>query len=138
MSEPGRVDVRVDIDVTSPFVRANLVFRFWLEAGLFAGIVAASILNYDGVIAWTASIVGVIFTAGAWGIFAVPDDPSRSGKTVVVTPGEARLAIELGLFAAVVVWLVIAEAYVPAAVLGGGAIAHYAAWPARIRWLLAH
>ncbi len=127
-----------EINVSSPFVRANLGLRFLLEAGLFACIAVAAIANYDGATAWTASTVGIAVAAGTWGVFAVPNDPSRSGKTVVVTPGAVRLVIELALFAIVVAWLLVGESYVAAALLGSGAIVHYAAWPARIRWLLAH
>lgn len=132
------IEVTAEIDVSSPLVRANLGLRFILEAGLFACIAVASIANYGGATAWTASVVGIAFAAGVWGVFAVPNDPSRSGKTVVVTPGAARLAIELGLFAIVTAWLIIGESYIPAVLLAGGAVVHYAAWPARIRWLLAH
>lgn len=127
-----------EVDVSSPFVKANLGFRLLLEVALLAGIVVASIQNYDGATVWIASVVGVTIAAGLWGVFAVPNDPSRSGNTVVATPGAVRLAIELALFALVAVWLANAESYVFAALLGGGAIVHYAVWPARIRWLLAH
>lgn len=61
-----------------------------------------------------------------------------TGKTVVVTPGAVRLALEISLFATVTAWLVIGEGYIPAALLSGGAAVHYASWPARVRWLLAH
>ncbi len=98
----------------------------------------ASVRNYDGATAWIASTVGVVLTAAIWGVFAVPDDPSRSGKTVVATPGRVRLLIEFALFGAVTAWLVTAESYIAAVLLGGGAVIHYALWPARIRWLLAH
>jgi hypothetical protein len=33
-----------------------------------------------------------------WGIFAVKNDPSRSGKTVVSIPGWLRLLLELAIF----------------------------------------
>jgi hypothetical protein len=33
-----------------------------------------------------------------WGTFAVPDDPSRSGKAPVVIPGILRLIMELAFF----------------------------------------
>ena len=33
-----------------------------------------------------------------WGVFAVPDDPSRSGQSVIATSGVIRLMIELGVF----------------------------------------
>lgn len=133
-----RTGATSEVDTQSPFVRANLGLRLLLEVGLFAGIVGAAILNYGGATVWIASIVGIVFTASVWGVFAVPNDPSRFGKTVVVTPGTVRLAIELGLFAAVTAWLTTGEGYVYAALLGGGTIVHYAAWPARIRWLIAH
>ncbi len=126
------------VDVASPLVRANLAFRLLLEIAMLAGIVAASIVNYDGATAWVASIVGLVVAAGLWGVFAVPGDPSRSGKTVVKTPGAVRLFIEIGLFAVVVAWLAIGESFIFAGLLGAGVVVHYAAWPARIRWLLAN
>ena len=124
------------INTSSPLVRATLGLRLLLELGLFAGIVAAANMNYDGMVVWVASIVGIGLTAAIWGVFAVPNDPSRSGKTVVVTPGIVRLAIELGLSAIVTGWLVMGEGFIPAAVLGGVTLVHYASWPARIGWLL--
>jgi len=121
----------------SMLVRATLGLRLLLEVGLIGGIVVAANLNYAGATVWIASVVGVVTALAMWGVFAVPDDPSRSGKTVVVTPGAARLAIELGLFATVTIWLIVGEGYVYAALLGSGTVIHYASWPARIRWLMA-
>ncbi|WP_329340961.1 DUF2568 domain-containing protein [Streptomyces sp. NBC_01352] len=34
----------------------------------------------------------------AWGSFAVPDDPSRSGESDIHTPGPVRLLLELTVF----------------------------------------
>lgn len=127
-----------EIDTSSPLVKATLALRLLLELGLFAGIVAAANMNYDGVTVWVASIVSIVVAAALWGVFAVRNDPSRSGKTVVNTPGLARLALELGLFGVVTAWLIVGEGYIPAAVLGGATLVHYASWPARIKWLLAH
>ena len=124
------------IDISSPLVRATLGLRLLIKIGLFAGIVAAANMNYDGTTVWVASVVVIVVTAAIWGVFAVPNDPSRSGKTVVVTPGLVRLVIELSLFGVVVVWLAIGEDYIPVAVLGGATVVHYVSWPARIRWLL--
>jgi len=56
-----------------------------IPIGLFVGIVAAAKMNYEGTTVWIASVVGVVVTAGIWGVLAVLNDPSRSGKTVVVT-----------------------------------------------------
>ena len=125
-------------DRDSTLVKATLGLRLLLEAGLIGGIIVAAILNYSGLTVWVASVVGVVLARGMWGVFAVPDDPSRSGRTVVATPGVMRLVIELGLFVSVAVWLVIGEGYIYAALLAGGTVVHYASWPARIRWLLAH
>lgn len=127
-----------EIDTGSPLVRATLALRLLLELGLFTGIIGASILNFDGGVVWVAAIVGILFTAGVWGVFAVANDPSRSGKTVAPTPGSVRLVMELGLFAAVTAWLILGGGYIFGALLGGGVIVHYASWPARIRWLFAH
>jgi hypothetical protein len=126
------------IDTSSPFIRATLGLRLLIEIGLFAGIVTAANYNYDGIVVWISSIVGIVAAAALWGVFAVPNDPSRSGKTVVVTPGIARLALELGLFGLVTAWLVLGEGYLEAGLLGGATAIHYVSWPARIKWLLAH
>ena len=47
------------IDTSSPMVRATLGLRLVIEIGLFAGIVAAANMNYDGTTVWIAS--------GCWG-----------------------------------------------------------------------
>ena len=99
------------IDTSSPLVRATLGLRLLIEIGLFAGIIAAANMNYDGTTVWIASVVGIVLTAAIWGVFAVPNDPSRSGKTVVVTPGLVRLLIELSLFGVVTAWLAIGPMY---------------------------
>ena len=76
----------------------NLTVRFLLE---LAALVA---LGYWG---WTQGegpfryvlALGIPFiAAAAWGTFAVPNDPSRSGKAPVPVPGLVRLALELALF----------------------------------------
>ena len=130
--------MRTDIDTTSPLVKANLAFRFLLEVFLFGGIVLASIANYDGTTTWIAATIGVVLATTLWGVFAVPNDPSRSGKTVIKTPGPVRLLLELSLFAVVTAWLATGEQYVVAGLLAAGTIIHYALWPQRIRWLLAN
>ncbi|MCH8103525.1 MAG: protein kinase, partial [Chloroflexi bacterium] len=109
-----------------PLVRATLGLRLLLEIGLIGGIVVAAILHYDGATVWIAAVVGIALAVGMWGVFAVPGDPSRSGKTVIATPAAVRPIIEIGLFATVTAWLVVGEGYALAALLGGGAVIHYA------------
>lgn len=64
----------------------NLIVRFLLEimALIVSGIWAWSLT--DG---WTSLILAFgifVVLAIIWGSFAVPNDPSRSGKAPIVTP----------------------------------------------------
>ena len=52
----------------------------------------------SGITSYLYAIGFPIIAAFLWGIFAVPDDPSRSGKAPVPTPGFIRLLIELMIF----------------------------------------
>ena len=63
--------------------RWNLALRFILELCALAALCVWGWQTY-GLI---AAIVTPAAAAGLWGLFAVPDDPSRSGKTVVPVPG---------------------------------------------------
>jgi len=76
----------------------NLGLRFILELAALASI------GYWG---WSASsdwvkyllvIALPILAAIVWGTFAVPDDPSRSGRAPVPVPGVVRLLLELLTF----------------------------------------
>jgi len=71
-----------------------------------------------------------------WGVFAVRDDPSRSGKTVVRTPGIIRLIIELALFGTVT-WMLLDLGHSTWAIIFGSAvILHHIFSLDRIAWLL--
>lgn len=76
----------------------NLAVRFILEVAM---LVALSIWGYriaaEGQHIWWA-VIFPILAMGLWVTFATRDDPSRSGKTVVQTPGTLRLALEWTLF----------------------------------------
>ncbi len=65
----------------------NLALRFLLElAAIFVFGYWGYSLGVDG----TRIILAILFPllfATLWGVFAVTGDPSRSGKTVVQTPG---------------------------------------------------
>jgi hypothetical protein len=78
-----------------------------------------------------------LLLAAVWGVFAVPGDPSRSGKAPMPVPGWLRLVIELAFFA-LGVWALYDLGYTtPAWVLGVLVVVHYLASYDRIRWLLA-
>lgn len=76
----------------------NLTIRFLLE------LTALIVFGYWG---WGVSdgwfrfvlVIGVpVIAAALWGIFAVPNDPSRSGKTPIPTSGLLRLFMEFSFF----------------------------------------
>jgi len=71
-----------------------------------------------------------------WGVFAVKYDPSRSGKTVVQTPGPIRLLMELSLFGAAT-WMTIDLGFsLVGLIFGGLVLVHYILSWDRIAWLL--
>ena len=49
-------------------------------------------------IGWWAGVLFPLILAFIWSAFAVPGDKSRSGKTLVVTPGPIRLVLETTMF----------------------------------------
>lgn len=76
----------------------NLAVRFILEmtALIMVGIWGFSI--YNGLQSYILGIGLPVLMATVWGVFAVPNDPSRSGKTVVETKGVIRLLLEFSFF----------------------------------------
>jgi hypothetical protein len=76
----------------------NLALRFILEILTLFGAGFWAWSQFEGWLGITLAFVLPVLLAAVWGIFAVPDDPSRSGKTVVVTPGWIRLILEMAFF----------------------------------------
>lgn len=77
-----------------------------------------------------------ILAAVVWGVFAVKDDPTRSGKTVIETPGILRLLLEIAFFG-FSVWCVFDLTYpITALVFAGVVVLHYAFSVDRVGWLL--
>ena len=114
----------------------NLIFRFLLE------LTALVIFGYWG---WKTGpgwirylLIVLLPLAGAliWGVFAVPDDPSRSGKAPIPVPGWTRLLIELVIFG-LAGWALFQKGYDNLAFLFLGLVLfHYGLSLDRIRWLL--
>ena len=72
-----------------------------------------------------------------WGVFAVPEDPSRSGKAPVPISGKLRLLLEILIFLGAV-WALRATGFPLASkILGLLVTAHYLFSLDRIDWLLA-
>lgn len=115
----------------------NLAIRFLLEltAILIFGKWGYSLPGSKGVSILSAIGMVVLF-ALLWGIFAVRNDPSRSGKTVVQTPGLIRLILELTLFGAAA-WMLYDLTFTRMALIFCTVvILHYIFSYDRIRWLI--
>lgn len=71
-----------------------------------------------------------------WGVFAVPDDPSRSGNAPVPVPGWIRLAIEVAVLGAGV-WAYAYTGHIKVGLILLALLAiHYLLSYERIIWLL--
>jgi hypothetical protein len=114
----------------------NLLLRFILE------MAALVILGYWG---WHMGnnftryfyAIGIpLIMATIWGIFAVPNDPSRSGKAPVPVPGILRLFIE-GIFFGMAFLVLVEAAIQPwAYIFAATVLLHYLLSMDRLRWLI--
>jgi hypothetical protein len=113
----------------------NSVVRFFLE---LIAIATFGIWGYHQSDTSLKTLWAILLPLGfalLWGVFAVKDDPSRSGKTVVQTPGIIRLLLELGLFGAAA-WMLLDLNYSLIALIFGLAVStHYILSYKRIAWL---
>ncbi len=103
-----------------------------------AALAAVAYLGWsliDGAARIVLTIGFPVVAAAAWGIFAVRNDPSRSGKTVVPVNGKIRLAVEAAFFGIAVWALQDAANTLLATVMGVTVVLHYAASYDRLRWL---
>ena len=116
----------------------NLAVRFLLEV---SALVSAGIWAWNQGEGWLQYVLALgipITLAAIWGTFAVPNDPSRSGKTLFVTPGILRLIIELGFFA-FAIWALFDLGYYKVSVAFGTIVfIHYLISYDRVKWLLVH
>ncbi len=114
----------------------NLALRLLLEIAL---LIIAGVWGYHLSESWSRFLLMILcplLIAVLWGVFAVPGDPSRSGKTVVPTPGKVRLILELLLFSAAAGMMSgMAKPWL-AWIFGGAVLLHYLTSYDRISWLL--
>ncbi|MCK5694837.1 MAG: YrdB family protein, partial [Bacteroidales bacterium] len=114
----------------------NSAVRLLLE---IAALVSFGIWGYHQSDTSLRILLAILMPLGfavVWGVFAVKDDPSRSGKTVVQTPGILRLLMELGLFGAAA-WMMLDLGYSTLAIIFGVTVlVHYILSYDRIAWLL--
>lgn len=114
----------------------NLFFRFILEL-IF--LVIFSMWGYHQIEGWPSVVLAVFMPLAVmlvWGIFNVPDDPSRSGKAPVPVPGILRLFIELSIFG-LAIWFLYDLGYQRLFIIYGVlVIIHYLFSIDRMSWLL--
>lgn len=114
----------------------NLAVRFILEV---IALIIFAIWGWNqaaGVLRFALALGLPILAAILWSTFAVPDDPSRSGKAPVPVPGFIRLLLELGFFA-IAVWALFDLGNTTWAwILAGAALVHYVISYDRVGWLV--
>ena len=114
----------------------NLAIRFLLEIVSLFAIGAWGWSQDDGWMRFLLAIGIPTVAAVIWGTFAVPNDPSRSGKAPVAIPGVLRLILELGFFA-FATWVIFDLGYSGiSGVFGMIIVVHYLVSYDRILWLL--
>jgi hypothetical protein len=114
----------------------NLLFRFLLELMALFIMGLWGWKQSQGSTAFLLALTLPILLAVIWGVFAVPDDPSRSGKAPIVTPGIIRLVIELGIFI-ISAWALYDMGYTIMSIVFSLSVGlHYILSYDRIVWLL--
>ncbi|MFF7529235.1 DUF2568 domain-containing protein [Streptomyces bobili] len=112
--------------------------RFALEPaalvcfGIWSWVTQSAPLRYVAVVAVPVAV------AVLWGVFATPADASRSGGTVIATPGPLRLLLELAVFFGGATALYAAGSRTLGVLLAGVLVVyHLVSWD-RVLWLLRH
>ena len=114
----------------------NLAVRFMFE---MSGLITLGVWGWDkgdGITKFIFALGIPIIAATIWGVFAVLDDPSRSGNAPIVVPGVIRLIIELTFFTLVVCALFVMQHSMLGWLFGVLVVVHYLVSYERISWLL--
>ena len=114
----------------------NLAIRFLLE---LSALLTMGIWGWRQSEGWFRFILALgipIIAAVIWAIFAVPNDPSRSGKAPIPVLGLIRLILEL-VFFAIGTWMLYQMDYpLISLIFGSTAVIHYLFSYDRLRWLI--
>ena len=114
----------------------NLMIRFILELLALVSVGFWAWKSFDDPLQYILGIGLPILMTIIWGTFAVPDDPSRSGKAPIPVSGLVRLLLEFMFFALAVWALYDLKQDKLSYILGGIVIIHYLISYDRISWLL--
>jgi hypothetical protein len=114
----------------------NLALRFFLE---LTALIAMGFWGWnrgEGALRFLLALGIPVIAAALWGIFAVPNDPSRSGHAPVSTPGILRLILELIFFSFAAWTLYSAGATTASWIFGIVTLVHYTLSYDRVHWLI--
>jgi hypothetical protein len=114
----------------------NLAVRFFLE---LTALIAMGFWGWnqgEGLLRYALAFGLPVIAAVIWGVFAVPNDPSRSGNTPIATPGILRLALELIFFSFAAWTLYSAGATTVSWVFVIVTLVHYILSYDRLYWLI--
>jgi hypothetical protein len=114
----------------------NLALRFLLELSAWGAMGYWGWTQGQGGLRFVLAIGLPVLAAALWATFAVPGDPSRSGRAPVPVPGLLRLALELATFAVGAWALYDAGHALLSLVFGGIVVVHYLVSYDRIQWLI--
>ena len=114
----------------------NLTVRFGLELAALFAFGAWGFGASEGALRYVLAVLAPLVAAGVWGTFAVPGDPSRSGRAPVPIAGALRLLLEAAFFGCAL-WATWRLGKRTLAIVAAGLLAlHYAASHERVVWLL--
>lgn len=114
----------------------NLTVRFFLE---LTALIAMGFWGWkqgEGLLRFVLALSIPIVAAVMWGVFAVPNDPSRSGNAPIATPGILRLALELIFFSFAAWTLYSAGATTASWIFVIVTLVHYILSYDRLYWLI--
>ena len=78
----------------------NLFLRLGIELMALGGILAGASAAATSWLRWLLVVTGPLAAVTLWGVFNVPDDPTRSGEAPIRVTGWVRLFIELAVLGA--------------------------------------
>lgn len=114
----------------------NLAVRFLLELVALAAMAYWGWSQHSGLLRFVFAIGVPLLAAVLWGVFAVPEDPSRSGEAPVPVPGIVRLVLELAIFGFAAWALYDSGKPILGLILAIVVIIHYAFSYDRLAWLV--
>jgi hypothetical protein len=114
----------------------NLAVRFILELAAWGAMGYWGWTQGEGPFRFVLAIGLPVIAAVIWGTFAVPNDPSRSGRAPVPVPGLVRLAIEFATFGFATWALYDTGNTTLSLIFAAIVVAHYIVSYDRVAWLV--